>query len=154
MSSKVYEIVNEQIIAKLEAGTIPQKGDHYCDHAPLKNGRLSMVYDGQVADDLTKDDLFKAILREYECTFDEDHIKAMNEAFRCGFLHGEDYGKGCSSNSVAIKWCSDDVLEVRPDLTGEQASQVLSVLVDKHDATIGINWDVIETTADDLFPKE
>lgn len=53
--------------------------------------RLGMVYDGKVADDLTSEELIKAILREYEVVFEESTIKAMNEAFRCGFLHGEDY---------------------------------------------------------------
>lgn len=59
----------------------------------MANGRMTMVYDGQVADDLTKDELIKAILREHEITFDEDTVKAMGEAFRCGFLRGEEYGK-------------------------------------------------------------
>lgn len=52
-----------------------------------------MVYDGRVADDLTKDELIKAILREQGVQFEEGHIKAMEEAFRCGFLRGEEYGK-------------------------------------------------------------
>ena len=55
-------------------------------------GRMSMVYDGKIADDLTKDELVMAILKEYKVAFDEGHIKAMNEAFRCGFLRGEEYG--------------------------------------------------------------
>lgn len=55
--------------------------------------RMSMVYDGQVAGDLTKEELIKAILREYKVTFDENTNKAMGEAFRCGFLHGEDFAK-------------------------------------------------------------
>lgn len=59
----------------------------------MKNGRLSMVYDGQVADDLNRDDLIKAILRECDVTFEENTIKAMEEAFRCGFIHGEEYSK-------------------------------------------------------------
>lgn len=42
---------------------------------------------------LTKDELIKAILTEYDVEFKENTIKAMNEAFRTGFLRGEDYGK-------------------------------------------------------------
>ena len=50
-----------------------------------------MVYDGLEADKLTKDELIKAILREYEVVFDEKTIRAMSEAFRCGWLSGEEY---------------------------------------------------------------
>jgi translation elongation factor EF-4 len=56
-------------------------------------GRMSMVYDGQEANDLSKDELIKAILREYEVIFEENTVKAMEEAFRCGFLRGEEYGR-------------------------------------------------------------
>jgi hypothetical protein len=67
----------------------------------MKNGRMCMVYDGKVADDLTKDELIKAILSEYglnpsntlSVQAAERITKAMAEAFRCGFLHGEQYGK-------------------------------------------------------------
>ena len=55
--------------------------------------RMTMMYDGKAADAMTKDELIKAILREYEVVFEEDTIKAMEEAFRCGFLRGEEYGK-------------------------------------------------------------
>jgi hypothetical protein len=54
---------------------------------------------------------------------------------------------------VASLWHIDDVKEVRPDLTDEQAMQVLERCIDKHDAEIGINWLVLETVAADLFPE-
>ena len=56
-------------------------------------GRLPCVYDGQIADNLTKDELIKAILREYEVVFEENAVRAMEEAFRCGFLRGEEYAR-------------------------------------------------------------
>jgi len=56
-------------------------------------GRLNMVYDGKVCDGLTKDEIIEAILKEYEIISDEKIIKAMGEAYRCGFLRGEDYGR-------------------------------------------------------------
>jgi hypothetical protein len=59
----------------------------------MKMGKMTMVYDGLEADKLTRDELIMAILREQEVPFDEGHIKAMQEAFRCGFLRGEEYGK-------------------------------------------------------------
>ena len=54
---------------------------------------------------------------------------------------------------IAAIWCTDDVRGVRPDLTEEQAWEVLQQVDDHHDAEWGINWITLETTADDLFPK-
>lgn len=55
--------------------------------------------------------------------------------------------------AISIVWHVEDVLHVRPDLTKEQAAVVLESLHDNHDATIGINWDVIECHAESLFPE-
>ncbi|HHF7367764.1 TPA: hypothetical protein ACPSKY_002908 [Legionella bozemanae] len=54
---------------------------------------------------------------------------------------------------ISIVWSIEDVLDVRPLLSKEQASIVLQHLKKNHDATIGINWDVIEIVSDDLFLK-
>lgn len=58
--------------------------------------RMSMIYNGQAAEDLTKDELISAILKQYGVTAEEGIIQAMEEAFRCGFLRGEEYGKSCN----------------------------------------------------------
>ncbi|HAT1945882.1 TPA: hypothetical protein JBJ85_15515 [Legionella pneumophila] len=55
---------------------------------------------------------------------------------------------------INIVWSIEDVLDVRPLLSKEQASTVLQHLKENHDATIGINWDVIEIVSDDLFLTE
>ena len=48
---------------------------------------------------------------------------------------------------IDIRWCIEDVLQCAKDnhikLTKKEASAVLEYLEHKHDATIGINWDVI-----------
>jgi len=54
---------------------------------------------------------------------------------------------------IAPIWCIDDVRGIRPDLTEEQAWEVLQQVGDHHDAEWGISWTTLETTADDLFPK-
>ena len=51
-------------------------------------------------------------------------------------------------------WCVDDVLNQRPDLTEDQACEVLALIADNFDAHIGINWYVIDWAAHDLFPQE
>jgi hypothetical protein len=53
---------------------------------------------------------------------------------------------------VGFHWCVDDVKERRPDLSDEECLEVLARCKHKHDATIGMNWDVIDVWADDLFP--
>lgn len=55
--------------------------------------------------------------------------------------------------TIAIQWGVEDVLEVRPDLSEDQAWSVLVAVADRHDANIGINWEYIEAVADDLFPE-
>ena len=58
---------------------------------------------------------------------------------------------------VAIIWCLEDVKEVRPDLDDDQCWQVLQNVKRHHDATIGVNWDVLDCVASLLFgnaPKE
>ena len=59
-------------------------------------------------------------------------------------------------DEITIKWHVDDVLSVRPDLTKDQAREVLYELDHSHDASLGINWEVIEIVAENMFepPKE
>lgn len=51
---------------------------------------------------------------------------------------------------VSAKWMIPDVLEVAPDLTEAECITVLNRAVKHHDATIGINWDVLRAWADDV----
>lgn len=52
---------------------------------------------------------------------------------------------------IELKWCTEDVLDVRKDLTEEQARQVLHEVKRRHNASVGVNWDVIKIIADDMF---
>ena len=56
------------------------------------------------------------------------------------------------SGWIASLWHAEDVQALRPDLTFEQSMEVLERCMDRHDAEIGINWNVIRIHADDLFP--
>ncbi len=51
---------------------------------------------------------------------------------------------------VAI-WSIEDVQSIRPDLTTEQAWEVLEEVSRKHDAELGISWTTLECMADILF---
>lgn len=50
-------------------------------------------------------------------------------------------------------WQVEDVRSQRPDLTDDQCRDVLRVIDRRHDANIGINWDVIDVVADMLYPE-
>jgi len=54
---------------------------------------------------------------------------------------------------LADDWHIADVLEIRPDLTEDEALRVLEVLADSFDANNGINWDVIQYTADSIYEE-
>lgn len=54
---------------------------------------------------------------------------------------------------IAVVWSIEDVQETRPELTDEQAWAVLQAVSHYHDATIGINWDVLACHAAMLFPR-
>jgi hypothetical protein len=54
---------------------------------------------------------------------------------------------------IAIIWCIEDVKHFRPDLSDEQAWEVLEQVRDIHDAEWGISWTTLRTVADDLFPQ-
>jgi hypothetical protein len=54
---------------------------------------------------------------------------------------------------IAIIWSVKDVMQECDWLTEEQALEVLHNIDHNHDATIGINWDVIYYNAEWMFPK-
>jgi hypothetical protein len=58
-----------------------------------------------------------------------------------------------SDEAFVIVWTVEDVRSVRPDLTEEQCFEVLDACDNRHDANIGMNWDVIRMHAEDLFPE-
>lgn len=54
---------------------------------------------------------------------------------------------------VAIVWCIEDVQQNRPDLTDDQAWEVLQECRSRHDCDIGFNWEYIDIVADELYPE-
>lgn len=60
--------------------------------------------------------------------------------------------------TIEIKWSTEDVLTQAENLdiklTEEQADEILESLQDNHDATIGINWDVITCYIEDYIENK
>jgi len=52
------------------------------------------------------------------------------------------------SDEISINWHFTDVQEVDNSLTNDEARQVLQLIKKNHDATIGINWDIIRAWID------
>ncbi len=53
---------------------------------------------------------------------------------------------------VCLGWHIGDVMEIRPDLSAEQARLVLRCIENTHDAEYGLSWESLEFVADDLYP--
>lgn len=52
-------------------------------------------------------------------------------------------------SGITIHWDIEDVKSVAPMLTDQEAQAVLDRVKANHDATIGVNWDVISQTIDE-----
>ena len=55
--------------------------------------------------------------------------------------------------TISLVWSVDDMLEERPHLSQDEAMEVLLEVKRRHDASIGVNWDTLRDTADDLYPR-
>ena len=88
-----------------------------------------------------------------ECGFTDDEMSWLEEGRRA-IANARALASTELADEIAVTWHIEDVKEIRPDLTDDQAREVLQQAEDRHDAGIGITWDVLEIHADDLFPKE
>ena len=57
------------------------------------------------------------------------------------------------ATEIQIAWGIEDVYSIRPDLTEDQAMEVLTNVKDNHDADIGVCRDTLQFWADSMFPK-
>ena len=57
-----------------------------------------------------------------------------------------------TEDEIFISWTTEDVRELRPELTDKQCRKVLHKVRDDHDANLGISWDVIENVSYDMYP--
>jgi hypothetical protein len=55
------------------------------------------------------------------------------------------------ATQIVIVWSIDDVLERRPDLTKEQAKDVLDMVIRRHDCNFGVSWENLDYCAEELF---
>jgi hypothetical protein len=59
--------------------------------------------------------------------------------------------------TIEIKWSTEDVLwqseQLDLELTEEQADDILEIIEHRHDASVGINWDVISFLIENYLDK-
>ena len=58
------------------------------------------------------------------------------------------------TGTISITWSIADVLTIRPDLSNEEAMDVLERVYRGHDATIGISWETLRNYAEDIPVKK
>ncbi|APZ94512.1 hypothetical protein [Fuerstiella marisgermanici] len=91
---------------------------------------------------------FRTSLSEHDAPI---HIVAINDSH--GELHQDAYllPLMAAFGQTAIVWSYRDVLEVRPDLTVEQASCVVHEALHYNTTSPDVGWDTLEYTAERLF---
>lgn len=79
--------------------------------------------------------------------------RAMTEIEQMGYAVVSEASNDRSLMKISIEWHIDDVLEIRPDLDDRKAMNVLNMVMRKHDATVGVNWEVLDFWATELYPE-
>jgi len=77
----------------------------------------------------------------------------MTEIEQMGYAVVSETSNDRSLMKISIEWHIDDVLEIRPDLDDRKAMNVLNMVMRKHDATVGVNWEVLDFWATELYPE-
>jgi len=87
--------------------------------------------------------------------FEEDDSLLEHTKYEGSLIYVADFPMECYNpmRQIALIWDIDDVKMVRPDLTAEQALDVLEKTKSEHDTTIGVSWDTLEIWADMLYPS-
>ena len=57
-------------------------------------------------------------------------------------------------NDLIVVWNVDDVRSLEPNMPLEDCRNVLALALDRHDANIGINWQVLQDCIDIIKESE
>jgi len=87
--------------------------------------------------------------------FEEDGCILEHSKYEGSYIYSVDFPMACynPTRQIALIWDVSDVKAVRPDLSDEQALDVLEMAKSKHDASMGVSWDTLECFADMLYPS-
>jgi hypothetical protein len=130
MKLETYQITVDEYLARLNYAVIRDEGVHKL--IQLKNLKLVLV---EALDN------HKYIIQEVtlgKAGQRWDNIDASTAIAHIQILEG-------GNDTFYKTWHTDDVLSLNPKLSRDFARLVLQMAMDNHDATIGINWEVIES---------
>jgi hypothetical protein len=112
---------------------------------------------------LRLEDLLGEIAVEDDPAFTPDQVSFLEKRFyEIGELLTDDEPRDidlcvhsllAKDQKIAAIWCVEDVQGLRPDLTDEQAWEVLEEVGRKHDAEYGISWTTLQCMAHILFGR-
>ena len=139
MKLETYQITVDEYLNRLKYAVIRDEGLHKL--IQLKNLKLVLVeaLDNQ-----------KYIIQEVtlgEAGQRWDHIDASTAIAHIQTLEG-------GSDTFYKTWHIDDVLSLNPQLSRDFARLVLQMAMDNHDATIGINWEVLQIYIDRVLEMQ
>ena len=129
MKLETYQITVDEYLNRLNCAVIRDEGLHKL--IQLKNLKLVLV---EALDN------HKYIVQEVTLNLPGqrwDDIDASTAIAHIQMLEG-------GNDTIYKIWHTDDVLSLNPKLSRDFARLVLQMAMDNHDATIGINWEVIE----------
>ena len=129
MKLETYQITVGEYLERLNIAVIRSK--EWCKLIQLDNLKLVSV------EEL---DNHKYIIQEVTLGLPGqrwDNIDASTAIAHIQMLEG-------GSDTFYKVWHTDDVLSLNPKLSRDFARLVLQMAMDNHDATIGINWEVLE----------
>jgi hypothetical protein len=129
MKLETYQITVDEYLNRLNCAVIPDEGLHKL--IQLKNLKLVVV---EALDN------HKYLIQEVTLSLPGqrwDNIDASTAIAHIQMLE--------NGNDTFYKiWHTDDVLSLNPKLSRDFARLVLQMAMDNHDATIGINWEVLK----------
>jgi hypothetical protein len=139
MKLETYQITVDEYLKRLNHAVIRDEGLHKI--IQLKNLRLVLVeaLDNQ-----------KYIIQEVTLGLPRqrwDNIDTSTAIAHIQTLEG-------GTDTFYKIWHTDDVLSLNPKLSRDFARLVLQMAMDNHDATIGINWEVLKVYIDRVLEMQ
>ncbi len=106
----------------------------------MRVDQLKKILEQYNDEDVVVVDVHDTILSEDLYGFRVDDVKLddRKEIRICPVDHSE------SGKRFGLMWCTDDIRSLGYICTEKQAEEVLESVVEHHDASVGVNWDVIE----------
>jgi hypothetical protein len=139
MKLETYQITVDEYLARLDYAVIRDEGVHKL--IQLKNLKLVLV---EALDN------HKYIVQEVTLNLPEQRWDDIDASTAIAHIQLLEVG----SDTFYKTWHTDDVLSLNPQLSRDFARLVLQMAMHEHDATIGINWEVLQVYIDRVLEMQ